>query len=200
MPKLPDAVFVEDTAVVLDELAIISRPGAESRRAETESVAQALAPHRELFFIEAPATLDGGDVLKMGRTLFVGESGRTNPGAIEQLCALVEPYGYEVVTTKIGQCLHLKSAVTQVAPDTVLVNPAWVAPSSLGDMEFVEVDPSEELGANALLVGDTLVYPAEYPLTRERLENRGLRVQSVPTSELLKAEGGVTCSSLLIEP
>ena len=112
---LPDAVFIEDTAIVLDEAAIVTRPGAASRRAETDAVGEALAIYRPVRRIAAPATLDGGDVLRAGRTLFVGRSSRTSVEGIEQLRDLAGPLGYDVISVPVAGCLHLKSAVTGVA-------------------------------------------------------------------------------------
>jgi dimethylargininase len=198
-PDLPDAVFVEDTAVVLDELAVITRPGADSRRPETGSVAQSLRPFRALRFIEEPATLDGGDVLTLGRHLFVGLSRRTNAAGIEQLRSIVTPYGYRVTAVELSGCLHLKSAVTAVGNEMLLVNPAWVDPGRFAGQTAINVDTSEPFAANALLVNDTVLYPAAYPNTRKSLEAHGLRVATVDVSELAKAEGGVTCCSLVFE-
>jgi dimethylargininase len=203
-PALPDSVFVEDAAVVLDELAVITRPGAESRRAETTSVAAALARHRPLVHLEAPATLDGGDVLRLGRHLFVGRSARTNDAGIEQLAVLVAPFGYRVTAVSLDGCLHLKTAVTEVADGAVLIHPAWLDVSAFTDYELLEVDPSEPFAANALRVVDarggdaTVVFPAAFPRTRGRLEARGIHVRTVDVSEIAKAEGGVTCCSLFV--
>ena len=197
-PELPDSVFVEDVAVVFDELAILARPGAESRRAEVASVAKALEPHRKLARIEAPGTLDGGDVLTVGRGVFVGLSQRTNPAGIEQMRALLEPHGYSVEGVPVERCLHLKSAVTQVGERALLINPAWVEPGAFRDLELIEVDAAEPFAANALLVKGVVVYPAAYERTRQRLDQRGIGVVTVEVSELAKAEGGVTCCSLIL--
>src|SRR5262245_16601424 len=197
-PEFPDAVFVEDTCVVLDELAVVTRPGAESRRAETQTVAQAMSAYRELRFIDPPGTLDGGDVLCLGKRVFVGLSGRTNQAGSDQLRALLARHGYSVTTVSLSGCLHLKSAVTQVAEQTVLVNRDWVEPSVFGAVDLIDVDRSEPFGANALMVGDAVVYPAAFPRTRARLEANGIRVKNVDVSELAKAEGGVTCCCLLV--
>jgi dimethylargininase len=196
-PELPDSVFVEDTAIVLDELAIITRPGADSRMPETQSTARALRPYRSLSYITSPGTLDGGDVLRMGQTLFVGLSPRSKQAAIDQMRDLLGCLGYTVESVGVNGCLHLKSAVTQVAHNILLINPAWVDARAFGAMDFIEVDPSEPFGGNALLVGETVVYPAAYPRTRRRLEDRGIPVRVVDISELAKAEGGVTCCSLI---
>jgi len=196
-PELPDSVFVEDTAIVLDELAIITRPGAVSRRPETHSVAQALLPYRPLARIEAPATLDGGDVLRVGKRLFVGLSHRSNEAAVRQLSKLLAGAGYTVLGVSVQGCLHLKSAVTQVAEDTLLINRDWVECSTFGSMRFLDVDPGEPGAANALRVGNGIVVSSEYAATRRRLEAQGFAVCPVDASELAKAEGGVTCCSLI---
>ncbi|RIK38448.1 MAG: dimethylargininase [Chloroflexi bacterium] len=194
---LPDAVFVEDTAIVLDELAIITRPGAATRWAEAASVAQALACYRTLHPIQPPATLDGGDVLRLGRRLYVGLSGRSNHAAIEQLQRVLRRWDYTVQGVSVNDCLHLKSAVTQVATDTLLLNPAWVDPHHFAGWRIITVDPSEPAAANALLLGETVLYPASYPATRRRLAKQGIEVKTVDVSELIKAEGAVTCCSLI---
>jgi dimethylargininase len=198
-PDLPDAVFVEDTAIVLDEVAVITRPGAQSRRLETGPVADALVPYRELRRISAPGTLEGGDVLRAGKTLFVGRSSRTNDAGISQLREHVSAFGYTVVPLGVRDCLHLKSAVTLVAPDTFLLQPAWIARDWFSGATIIEVDPHEPFGANALLAGDGVIYPAAFPRTCARLEAHGVRVVAVDVSELAKAEGAVTCCSLVLE-
>lgn len=196
---LPDAVFVEDCAVVLDEIALITRPGAESRRGEIASSEAALASLRTLRHIEAPATLDGGDVLRVGHTLFVGRTPRTNPRGIEQLAALTAPYGYEVVPVEVTGCLHLKTAVCEVAPHTLLINRAWVEVQPFAALEQIAVDLNEPMAANALRIGDKVIYPAEFVRTAEKLRARGIALLPVPAEELGKAEGGVTCCSLVFE-
>jgi dimethylargininase len=197
-PDFPDSVFIEDTAVVFDELAVITRPGAESRRGETAAVERALAPLRPIVRIEAPATLDGGDVLVVGRRVFVGRTGRTNDEGVVQLRAALAPHGYTVEAIAVTGCLHLKTAVTAVDDRTVLLNPAWIDPRALGGLDCIEVDPAEPMGANVVRVGDALLYGASYPRTRARLEARGYRPVCVDASELAKAEGAVTCCSLVL--
>ena len=200
----PDSVFIEDVAVVLDELALITRPGAESRRAETGAVVDALGRFqglhaRPLLMIEKPATLDGGDVLVVGRQVFVGASQRTNAAGIDQLSAILGCNGYSVRVVPVHGCLHLKSAVTAVADDTVLINRNWVPADAFVGTALIDVDPAEASGANALLVAERLIYPSAFPRTRERLERRGLKVRAVDVSELAKAEGAVTCCSLVFD-
>lgn len=197
-PNLPDSVFVEDTAVVLDEIAIITRPGAESRRPETASVAPALARHRNLVFIEEPGTIDGGDVLVFGRSIYVGLSSRTNEPGLEQLQELTRAHGYAVAPVPVSDCLHLKSAVTQIGPDDLLANPALVDVSMFGSATCVFVDPVETAGANALMIGKEIIYPAAFPRTAERLIESGYSLHLLDMSELAKAEGAVTCCSLLL--
>ncbi|MGH8281380.1 MAG: dimethylarginine dimethylaminohydrolase family protein [Gammaproteobacteria bacterium] len=196
-PELPDSVFVEDTAVVLDELAVITRPGAESRRAETASIADVLKQYRKLAYIESPGTLDGGDVLQVGKRLYVGLSKRSNAQGIEQLRNIVAAVGYSVAAVELHDCLHLKSAVTQVADDALLINRNWVDAGVFGPMHSIDVASSEPFGANSVRIGKTLVYPSAFPETRGRLEAHGIDVRTVDASELAKAEGGVTCCSLI---
>ncbi|MEO8337548.1 MAG: dimethylargininase [bacterium] len=198
-PQHPDAVFIEDTAIVLDDIAVITRPGAASRRGELDAVAAALATYRPLVTMDAPATLDGGDVVRMGRTLYVGRSGRSNDAGIEQLRNLVAPFDYRVVGVDFSGCLHLKSAATAIGDDLLLFNPACVSAAAFPGCEAMSVDASEPFGANALRIGDSLVYSSQYPLTAAMLARRGLRVCEVDLSELAKAEGAVTCCSLIVD-
>lgn len=197
-PGLPDSVFVEDTAIVVDELAVVTSPGAASRRGETASVAQVLAEYRPVAAIQAPGILDGGDVLRVGRRVFAGLSVRSSRTGIEQLRALLSPHGYGVDALAVTGCLHLKSAVTPVAPDVLLLNPDWVDPAAFEEYGRIEVDPSEPYAANALLIGDAVLYPTVFPRTAARLEGAGIRLVPVDVSELAKAEGAVTCCSLIL--
>ena len=198
-PAFPDAVFIEDTALVLDEVAVLTRPGAEARRGELTGVGATLERYRSVVRMEAPATLDGGDVLRLGRTLYVGRSARTNAQGIEQLARLVHPYDYHVVPVALEGCLHLKSAVTAVADRVLLYNPAWVSASAFPGCDTMPVAPSEPYGANGLRIAGSVVYAAQFPITRALLEERGLRVAPVDCSELAKAEGAVTCCSLVFD-
>jgi dimethylargininase len=190
---MPDGVFVEDAAVVLDDVAIITRPGAASRRGEIESIAEVLQQFRPLLRIAPPATLDGGDVLRLGRRLYIGLSQRTNQDALAQL------RNFDVVPVRFSDCLHLKSAVTQIDDGTLLLNPEWVDPKQFPGFEHVAVDPTEPWAANALPVGDYILYSASHPRTCRALEIRGYRVERIDVSELEKAEAGVTCCSLIFE-
>ena len=197
-PEHPDSVFIEDTAIVFDEIAVITRPGAASRRGETEAVAHALQPLRPLARISQPGTLDGGDVLVVGKRVFVGRTARTNDNGIAQLRTALEPFGYALEVVDVTGCLHLKSAVTAVDDNTVLVNPAWIAADALAGLGRIEVDPAEPMAANIVRVGDALLYPMGYPQTLARLKARGFAPLCVDASEIAKAEGAVTCCSLIL--
>jgi dimethylargininase len=195
---MPDSVFVEDIAVVFDELAVIARPGAPARRGEVPAVVSALGRRRELRFIEPPATLDGGDVMVAGRRVFVGRSSRTNADAVRQMRRLLAPHGYSVCEQSVSGCLHLKSAVTCIDDGVLLANPRWIDAEALAGYEIVSVDPGEPSAANALRLADRVVFPTAFPRTAARLADRGLRLALVDASELAKAEGAVTCCSLIV--
>lgn len=196
-PELPDAVFVEDTAVVLDECAILCRPGVESRRAEVELIRAALARHRPVVEIRDPGTLEGGDVLAIGRTLFVGRSTRTNAEGIAQLRGCIAPHGYTVREVTVHGSLHLKTAVTFPAEGMVVMNPAWIDAGVFAAFDVIPVPAEEPWGANTLAVNGRVIVAASAPLTAELLRRRGCNVHAVEISELQKAEAGVTCLSVL---
>jgi dimethylargininase len=198
-PEQPDSVFVEDTVIALDEVAVLTRPGAASRRGEVASMAAALEGVRKLLRIEAPGTLDGGDVLRLDRVLYAGASARSNAEGIAQLGRMLAPFGYRVEAVRLRDCLHLKTAVTQVASGRLLLNPAWVDAGAFPGWEAVAVDPAEPHAANAVLVGEAVIYPASCPRTAERLRRLCIDVRSVDISETEKAEGGVTCCSVILD-
>ncbi len=198
-PDLPDSVFVEDPAVVVDEVAVITRMGAVSRRGEGQSLAEALARFRPLCRTEEPATLEGGDVLHIGRKLFVGQSARTNAAGIEQLRRQLEPFGYTVEAVEVCRCLHLKSAVTYLGNGAVLINRFLIDPSPLREFRMVDVAPEEPAAANTLALRGVVLIPAAYPATAQILEREGYNVRTIDISELMKAEAGLTCSSLIFE-
>jgi dimethylargininase len=198
-PALPDSMFVEDAAVVLDELAIIFPLGTQTRRPEAASVAQALAKFRKLAHVELPGQVEGGDLLRIGRTLFAGLSSRTNAEGIRELASILAPYGYEVVSVSVTGSLHLKSAVTYVGRGTLLANRAWFDAKPFAGFEWIEVAPDEPHAANALTIGSAVIFPMSFPRTRARLEAGGFLVTPVDISELQKAESGLTCSSLLFD-
>ena len=196
---IPDSVFVEDMAIVFDELAILTRPGADSRRREMPAVAAALAAFRPLQEIQPPGAVDGGDVLVAGRHVFVGRSTRTNQAAAIQIRRLVEPLGYTVTETEVRGCLHLKSAVTVLDDDRLLVNPEWIDASAFDGFTLVDVAPEEPSAANALRLADRIIFARAFPRTADRIAALGLRLELVDASELAKAEGAVTCCSLIVE-
>lgn len=196
-PDMPDAVFVEDVALVLDECAIILRPGAESRRGETQSVAAVLSHFRDLRHMESPAHADGGDLLRLGRRIYMGVTPRSDTQAYEQLQGMLQPIGYTVVPVQVTGCLHLKSAATKVADEVLLVNPEWVDPHLFGDVKIIEVDPSEGYGANTLRLGETTVCSAAFPKTADLVRREGIQTVSIEADELAKAEGALTCCSLI---
>jgi dimethylargininase len=196
-PAFPDCCFVEDTAVVLDEVALLAMPGAVSRRGEIPAVAEALARHRRIERVELPATLEGGDVLRMGRSLFVGRSPRTNEAGVERLRAVAEPLGYRVVPVPVTGCLHLKSAVTALDEARVVVNADWIDPAPLRRLEAVPVAVEEPGAANVLRAGGKVVVHSGFPKTGERIARIGYDVRSLDVSEFLKAEAALTCKSLL---
>lgn len=198
-PSLPDSMFVEDPALVLDELALIFPLGTESRRPEAASLAAALQPFRKLEYISLPATVEGGDVLRIDRQLFVGRSRRTNPEGIRELTRIVKPYKYEVIPVPVTGCLHLKSAVTWLGRNTLLANRVWFDPAPLAAYDFIDVDPAEPHAANALAIADTIIFPVSFPKTRARIESQSFHATSLDISELQKAESGLTCSSLLFD-
>jgi dimethylargininase len=201
-PDLPDSMFVEDPAIVLDELAIILPLGTKSRQPEAESLAKALAPYRKLAHITAPAAIEGGDVLRIDRTLYVGQTTRTDAEGVRQLAAILAPHNYEVIPVPVTGCLHLKSAVTYLGRNTLLANRPWfdTKPFEINNspqFQWIDVDPAEPHAANALAVADTIIFPASFPKSRARIESAGFHVTPLDISELQKAESGLTCSSLI---
>lgn len=198
-PDLPDAVFVEDTVVAVDEVAVLTIPRLSSRQPEVESMAGTIAAYRPVQRLSGEARLEGGDVLRIDRTLYVGLSRRTNRAGIAQLAALLVPHGYQVQPVEMNGCLHLKTACTYVGNNTVLANREWVDTAVFGPRDIVEVSLTEPEAANALLIGGTLVFPDAFPETRTALEDRGFRVETVDVSDLQKAEAGVTCCSVLLD-
>jgi dimethylargininase len=195
--ELPDSVFVEDTAIVLDEMAILTRPGVESRRGEVGLIEPEVARLRPVAKVLPPATLEGGDVMRVGRTLYVGLSPRTNAPGAEALRTFAAPHGYEVVTVELRGCLHLKTGCSALDDATVLANPEWVDARAFGNHEVVSVDVAEPWAANVLRVADSVCVSAAFPRTAEMLSARGYEVRAVAVSEFAKAEGGMTCMSLL---
>jgi dimethylargininase len=198
-PDLPDSMFVEDPAIVLEEVAVICPLGTETRRKEAPTLAAALEKYRKLAYIKLPGTLEGGDVLRVGKKVFVGDTARSNPEGIRQLAVILEHYGYDVTAVAVTGCLHLKSAVTCLGPNTLLGNRAWFHWKRMEGFDWVDVDPTEPHAGNALAIGDSVIFPASFPRTRAKIEAQACKVLSLDISELQKAESGLTCSSLLFE-
>ena len=194
---LPDAAFVEDPAIVVDEVAVMARMGAASRREEAESLAAVLAAYRPLQWMTPPATLEGGDVMRIGTRLFVGQSERTNMEGIRQLGGFVGQFGYSVEAVEVRGCMHLKTGCCYLGEERILANRAWIDTSPLDGCEIWDVPAEEPWGANVLVVGATVLLPASAPRTRRLLEGRGLTVEVLDIGELMKAEAGLTCMSIL---
>jgi len=197
-PDCPDGVFVEDAALVLDEVIVIARPGAASRRDEVITAASALASYRPLSFIREPGTLDGGDVMRAGRDLFVGVTARTNRDGFEQLVPIAARYGYRATAVPVTGCLHLKTAVTAIDETTLVINRQCVDPALFQGWTLIDAAPDEPSGADVLNANGTVFVAASAPATRDRIARAGYRTEAVDVSEFEKAEAGVTCLSLLI--
>lgn len=195
----PDAVFVEDIAVVCDDVAILTRPGAESRRGEVESIASTLTAHRPISRIEAPGTLEGGDVLLAERTFYIGCSNRTNTAGIDQFQDIVSPFGYQVMAVQVPGALHLKTAATYLGEGRLLANPAWIDMDGFADLELIAVHPDEPFAGNVVRIDDVMLFPEQFPHTAGRLEARGIQLLRVPSTELAKAEGSLTCKSVIFQ-
>lgn len=201
LPNHPDGVFVEDTALLLDGHAVILRPGAASRAPETASTAAGLADHFELHRV-TDGYVDGGDVLCIGKALYVGLSSRTDAEGIAALRDIVRPLGFEAVQAKLKDCLHLKTRVTLAGHDregilVLVYDRKSIDPAQFSGVEALAVDACEPAAANCLRAGDHLILPAGNSRTAEQLRNRGFQVVELDVSELQKAEAGVTCMSLI---
>lgn len=199
LDDLPDAVFIEDVALILDEVAILFRMGVGSRREEPSRTAGEIARWREVVTLQEGASAEGGDVVRLGRTLYVGRTGRTDDRGIAALAGVATPLGYRVVPVEVSGCLHLKSACTALDDETLLANPAWVDTSCFETRRTIEVDPGEPGAANAVRVGGSVLVQAGCSHTIERVTAAGFDARVVDVSELAKAEGSLTCLSLLFE-
>lgn len=197
--EMSDGVFIEDTAVVLDELAIVASMGTPSRRKEVPAVAAEIRKYRETIEIPLPATLEGGDVLRVGRIIYIGETVRTNSDAISWITETLKPLSYKVVPVKVSGCLHLKTAITALDEKTFLANPEWIDLSSFEGNRVIEVPENESFGGNVLVVNGTVLINAAYPRTIQRVASLGFRIKAIDISEFVKAEAGLTCMSLIFE-
>jgi dimethylargininase len=196
LPDHPDAYFVEDTAVVAAEVAVITRPGAEARKGEEETIAPVLAQYRKTERIEPPGTVDGGDVLQVGRHFFIGVSERTNPEGAGQLGRILGKYGYTCTTVAVGEGLHFKSSVNYVGKNTLLITEDFKGNANFEGYDTLVVNTAESYAANTLFVNDHLLVPRGYPDTRKKLETLGFNIIELDTSEVRKMDGGLTCMSL----
>jgi dimethylargininase len=196
LPAYPDAHFVEDVAVLTPEIAVITRPGAAARRGEEEHIQAALAHYRSLAFIEAPGTLDGGDVMQIEDQFFVGLSARTNAAGAAQLGDILAAYGYGCTAVPLGASLHLKSDVNYIGRGTLLVTPEWTMAPAFAGYKKIVVSTDEAYAANTLLVNDTLLSPQGFPQTHGLLREAGFEVIEIAASEARKMDGGLSCMSL----
>jgi dimethylargininase len=196
LPDFPDAYFVEDTAVVTPDIAVITHPGAAARQGEAESIAAVLAEFRKIERILAPGTVDGGDVLQVGNHFFIGLSQRTNKEGAEQLGRILESFGNTWASVEVGAGLHFKSSVNYVGKNTLLVTPDFAEYDQLSSYDKIVVAKAEAYAANTLLVNGHLLTPAGFPGTRKQLEILGFKIIELETSEVSKMDGGLTCMSI----
>jgi dimethylargininase len=196
---LPDSAFVEDCAVILDELAVLTRPGSPVRQPEVERLAPLIAQLRPVVRMQPPATLDGGDVLKIGKKLYVGISTRTNPAGIAALVEAVQSHGYQVIPVPVHGSLHLKTACTALDDEILLANLDWIDLTRFGGLRILPVPEEESWGANVLRIGGRIWAQTAFPRTLEMLQKEGYIVQEIDCSEFLKAEAGLTCLSLVYQ-
>jgi dimethylargininase len=199
LDALPDSVFVEDTAVVLDEVSVLLPLGAASRRVESAHMRDILAEYRPVVDIPNSACIEGGDVLRIGRTLLVGQSTRTNADGIAALASIASQHNYQVLPVEVRGCLHFKTGCTALDDSTLLVNPDWIDTEPLRDFELIPVSVSEPWAANVLRTGDQLIAQTATPRTVECITARGHEPRLVDISEFAKIEAGLTCMSLVFE-
>ena len=196
LEDFPDAYFTEDTAIVTPEVAVVMRPGAEARRGETAHITDELGKHRKLEYISEPGTIDGGDVLVVNDHCIVGLSERTSRQGAEQLCKILEGYGYKSDIVDVPEALHFKSSVNFVDENTLLVTQTCYWLDCLSDYRKLVVQEGEEYSANVVWINGTLLIPAGYPGTRRLLAENGFQAIEMPVSEISKMDGGLTCLSL----
>ena len=195
----PDAIFIEDVAVVLDEVAILTSMGAAARRPEVDAIAPTLRTYRsEIVRVELPASLDGGDVLLVGKTMLVGVTTRTNDAAVAALDAIGKCFGYRAKPVRVTGCLHLKTACTALPDGTLLARTKHIALEDVEGFPVVPIGDDEPGGANVVLVGEHVVMGAAFPRTTAMIRARGFEVTTVDLTELAKAEGSATCLSILL--
>lgn len=192
----PDSVFVEDPIIVFDEVAVLTSMGVESRRKESEAMERVFSKYRKIERIVLPAKIEGGDVLKIGKKIFVGESARTNKEGIEALKTIIKPFGYEVIAVKVTGCLHLKTGATALDDKTIFINSHWVDAEAFEGFAKVEALNDEPFGANVLKMGNILCMNEAFPKSIAHIKSLGYTVDSCNISEFVKAEAGLTCMSV----
>jgi dimethylargininase len=195
----PDSCFIEDTAIVVDEVAIITSMGSSSRQQEPETIALELAQYREIVRVKLPATLEGGDVLQIGRRLYVGVSGRTNIQGFQELAQILKPWGYEVIPVELKNCLHLKTACTAISEEMILLNPQWVASETFADYKVLLVPKEEGWAANTIRVGDRVFLQHGFPQTLELVNKHHNSIEILDISEFRKVEAGLSCLSIILQ-
>lgn len=190
---LPDSVFVEDPIIVFDEVAILTSMGVESRRKESDSMEKIFSKYRKIEHIKLPSQIEGGDVLKIGKNIYVGKSARTNAQGIRDLRDILTPYGYEVTAVKVSGCLHLKTGCTALDENTVLINPDWIDSKVFAGFRQIVVPKDEPFGANILKINETICMNEAFPKTIEMVKSLGYTVKTTDITEFVKAEAGLTC-------
>ena len=196
LPDYPDAYFVEDVAVVTPDVAVITNPGAAARNGEQQHIEPVLAQYREIAHIQPPGTVDGGDVLMVGKHFFIGVSERTNRVGAEQLGDILEKYDNTWTTVPVGAGLHLKSSINRVGGNTLLIGPAFASRPEFEGFAQIIIDPDEEYACNTLWINNILLTPKGFPKTRDQLESLKFDIIELETSEVQKMDGGLTCMSL----
>ena len=195
--SLPDSAFVEDTAFVLDEIGLMMPMGVVSRSAETSVIERELSKFRKIKQIELPAKLEGGDILRVGKNIFVGITSRTNSLGIHNLKSIVKPYGYKVIGVKVHGCLHLKTGCTVLNKNTILINPIWIDTRPFETFNLITVPEEEPFAANILQIGKIICMHSGFPKTGKLIEKLGLKTEFTDISEFQKAEAGLTCLSII---
>jgi len=193
----PDSVFVEDTAVLSEKAAVITRPGAPSRRGEESAVALALGEfYSGLEAILPPGTLEGGDVMRAGGRFYVGLSARTNEDGTRQFAAILRRGGYEMIAVPLRDVLHLKTGISYLENDRLLACGEFLGHPLLSAFTVIPVPPAESYAANSLWVNGRVLVPSGFPRTRAAIEEAGYATVPLDVSEFRKLDGGLSCLSL----
>ncbi len=195
-PDFPDAYFVEDTAVVTPNVAVITRPGALARQGEEKTIAPVLGSYRKIEHIDPPGTVDGGDVLMVENRFFVGISDRTNRAGAEQLGGILKRYGHDWLPVTVSDGLHLKSSLNVVGKNTLLLTASFSNLDMLKDFDKIVLSDTEAYAANTLFLNDHLIMPKGFPDTKRKLEKLQCPIVELNVSEVRKMDGGLTCLSI----